>query len=84
MHITGLRFSGCFLSGYISPHPVALVSLPCNFGVGEAGILFHSSHSSHAHAFNFYHGVELYPKAQISAVQLLFGGKFMCWLCAFH
>lgn len=33
---------------------------------------------SHAHAFNFYHGVELYSKAQISAVQQLFGEN----LCA--
>lgn len=35
---------------------------------------------SHAHAFNFYRGVELYSKAQISAVQQLFGEN---WCASF-
>ena len=61
---------------YVVPHP-SLLSFLCTFGVGEACILFHFSQ---ALAFNFYHGVELYSKAQISAVQQLFGEN---WCASF-
>lgn len=56
-----------FNTTHISPHPAVprcntttLVLFICISGVGEACILFCSSLCfSHAHVFNFYHGVEL-------------------------